>query len=109
MCSSIPRPWSRVHVPGQSGETRITIYSTARLLTSNDLTDKPNLPMSGMLNIPVAVFLFRLNNAPGCLLERVTGRGGSSLMTAFGAPKYNNAGLGYSYPDHVNAEESSNC
>ena len=84
----------------------ITIYSVARLLISNDLNDKQHLPNSGMLKMLVAVFQFRLNYAPGRLLDRVTGRGGRSLVTTFGASRYSHAGLRNAYPDQAHAKES---
>ena len=84
-----------------------TIYPISRLLVGNDLADKLKLPKSNLLKMRVALFQFRGNKVIGRLLERVTGTGGSSLVTAFGASLYDNAGLRYDMPDHVHAEQSS--
>ena len=101
LVAGITDPNSRANLVGN------TIYPVARLLIGSDLADKLNLPKSGMLKMRVALLQFRLNNALGRLLERVTGRGGSSLVTAFGASPYDNAGLGYDMPDQAHAEKSS--
>ena len=84
-----------------------TIYPVSRLLVGKDLADKLKLPKSNMLKMRVALLQFRWKNVLGRLLERVTGTGGSSLVTAFGASLYDHAGLRYDLPDHVHAERSS--
>ena len=84
-----------------------TIYPVSRFLIGDDMADKLRLPKSGPLKKHGALLRFRLNNSLGRFLERVTGRGGSSLTTAFGASLYENAGLRYDMPDHARAEESS--
>ena len=84
-----------------------TIYPVSRHLIGNDLADQLKIPKSGMLKMRLALFQFRLNDAVERLAERVTGRGGSGVVTAFGASLYDNAGLSYDMPDHAHAEESS--
>lgn len=84
-----------------------TIYPVARLLVGNDLADKLKLPKYGGARVRAALLRFRLGNSLGRLLERATGKGGSDMVTAFGASLYDNAGLRYDMPDHVRAEESS--
>ncbi len=72
-----------------------------------DLADKLKLQKSNLLKMQAALFQFRGDKVFGRLLERVTGTGGNSLVTAFGASLYDHAGLRYNMPDHVNAEQSS--
>lgn len=86
---------------------RNTIYPVSRLLVGNDLADALNIPKSGMIRVRAALLQFRLNNVLRRFMERVTGRGGSSLVAAFGASLYDNAGLRYDMPDHAHSEESS--
>ena len=86
---------------------RNTIYPVSRLLVGNDLADALNIPKSGMIRVRAALLQFRLNDVLRRFMERVTGRGGSSLVTAFGASLYDHAGLRYDMPDHAHSEESS--
>ncbi len=91
----------------RSNLVRKTIYPITRLLIGADLADALNIPKSGMVRIRAALLQFRLNNALRRLAERATGRGGDSMVTAFGASLYDTAGLRYEMPDHARAEESS--
>jgi len=84
-----------------------TIYPVTRLLVGNDLADQLKLPRHGGVKVRAALLQFRLGNFLERFLERAGGRGGSSLVTAFGASLYDNAGLRYDMPDHARAEESS--
>ena len=84
-----------------------TIYPVSRLLVGNDLADQLKLPKSGMVKTRLALLQFRLNNALGCFVEKVTRRAGSNVVMAFGASLYDNAGLNYDMPDRARAEESS--
>ena len=84
-----------------------TIYPVARLLVGNDLADKMKFPRSGMIRMRMAMLQFRLNNVFTRFSERMTGRGGNDLVTAFGASLYDNTGLRYDMPDHHRAEDSS--
>ena len=84
-----------------------TIYPVSRLLVGNDLADQLKLPKSGMVMTRLALLQFRLNNALGRFVERVTRRAGSNVVMAFGASLYDNAGLNYDMPDRARAEESS--
>ena len=84
-----------------------TIYPISRLLVGNELADKLKLPRSGLLKMRFALLQFRGNKVFRRLQERVTGTGGNSLVTAFGASLYDHAGLRYDMPDHVHAEQSS--
>ena len=92
LVAGITDPDSRANLVGNA------IYPVARLLIGNDFADKLNLPKIGMPKMQVALLQFRLNNALGRLPERVIGRGGSSLVTTFGASLYDNAGVGYACP-----------
>ncbi len=85
-----------------------TIYPVCRFLVGNDLADQLNLPKSRAFGMWTALHMFRLNNVLGRFFERVTGRGGSSLVAAFGASMYDNTGLRFDMPDHAHAEKSSN-
>lgn len=93
--------------PAREKLVKGTIYPVARLLVGNDLADKLRMPKYGGAGVRAALLRFRLSNSFGRFLERAAGRGGSALVTAFGASLYDNAGLRYDMPDHVRAEESS--
>ncbi len=82
---------------------RKTIFPVSRLLVGNDLADKLKFPKSGMLKMRIALLQFRLNNA----LEKYLGKGDNTMVTAFGASLYDNAGLRFDMPDHEHAEKSS--
>ena len=61
-----------------------------------------------MVRIRAALLQFRLNNALRRLARRgPTGKGGDSMVTAFGASLYDTAGLRYEMPDNARPEESS--
>ncbi|MCY4496515.1 MAG: DUF2236 domain-containing protein, partial [Rhodospirillaceae bacterium] len=91
----------------RSNLVRKTIYPITRLLIGAELADALNIPKSGMVRIRAALFQFRLNNALQRLAEKATGKGGNSMVTAFGASLYDTAGLRYEMPDNARAEESS--
>ena len=93
--------------PAREKLVKGTIYPVSRLLVGNDLADKLKLPKHGGTRVRSVLLRFRLGTSFGRLLERAAGRGGSGLVTAFGASLYDNAGLRYDLPDHVRAEESS--
>ena len=84
-----------------------TIFPVSRRLVGDDLADQLKLPSSGRVRTWLALHQFRLNNAFGRVLGRLSGRGGTSMATAFGASQYDRAGLRYDLPDHARAEESS--
>ena len=84
-----------------------TIYPVSRLLVGSDLADGLKLPKSGLIRMRLSLLQFRLNNALGRFRQRETYGKGNSLLTAFGASLYDNAGLRYDLPDHAHAEKSS--
>ena len=86
---------------------RNIIYPVSRLLIGNTMADKLNFPRSSRFRMMRAFLEFRFDNALKSLKERVFRKGGSNLITAFGASLYSNTGTSYKLPDHVHAERSS--
>ena len=83
------------------------IYPVSRLLIGNELADKLNFPRSSRFRMIRAYLEFRFDNALKSFRERMFRKGGSNLITAFGASLYSNTGTSYKLPDHVHAERSS--
>lgn len=86
---------------------RNIIYPVSRLLIGNTMADKLNFPRSSRFRMMRAFLEFRFDNALKSIKERVFRKGGSNLITAFGASLYSNTGTSYKLPDHVHAERSS--
>ena len=86
---------------------RNIIYPVSRLLIGNTMADKLNFPKSSRFKMMRAFLEFRFDNALTLFKERIFRKGGSNLITAFGASLYSNAGTSYKLPDHVHAERSS--
>ncbi len=86
---------------------RNIIYPVSRLLIGTTMADKLNFPKSSKFKMMRAFLEFRFDNALTLFKERIFRKGGSNLITAFGASLFSNAGTSYKLPDHVHAERSS--
>lgn len=71
------------------------------------MADKLNFPRSPRLKMMRTFLEFRFDNALTSFRERMLRRGGSNLVTAFGASLYSITGASYKLPDHVHAKRSS--
>ena len=84
-----------------------TLYPLSRLLVGKERADALNLPTDGMLKMRLVLFEFRLKTLIGHFIEKYTRKGGSNIVTAFGASMYDDMGISYVMPDHARSEESS--
>ena len=84
-----------------------TIYPISRLLIGETLADNLKFPKNRKVAMVLALFKFRFQNTFKSFAEKITRRGGSNMVTAFGASLYENAGLSYDMPDHVHSDRSS--
>ena len=91
----------------RSNLAKKVIYPVSRFLIGNTLADKLNFPKHRRFKMIFALLQFRTKNKFALFLDKICGRGGSNLITAFGASLYSNAGLSYDLPDHAHSERSS--